>query len=186
MTNDNPKEHLKELLSSFDTAMFITRCGEREHARPMMVAKVESSTSGDPAEPSIGTTIWFVTSQETPKSGEIKRDARVSATFQSARRFVALSGTAELIDDHAKVLELWKPVDSPWFPNGKDDPNLVLVKITVTDAEFWDLSGTKGVRHVYDTAKTLLKRLPRELAASQHGRVKEGSAMNVPPPAPPH
>jgi general stress protein 26 len=170
--NENPKEHLKELLESFDTAMLITRCGELEHARPMAVAKVE--THGDV------TTIWFVTSRDAPKSDEIRNDSRVSATFQSGSRYVALSGTAELAADPAKIKELWKPTWKVWFPEGKDDPKLELIKVNVTDAEFWDNAGTKGIRYVFEAAKALMRHKTPEPMAGLHGRVKQSGETPAP------
>ena len=71
---ETTKEHLKELLASFDTAMLITRDGDQDHARPMALAGVEGAS-----------TLWFVTSQWSPKAGEIAQDQRVSLTFQALR-----------------------------------------------------------------------------------------------------
>ncbi len=176
---ENTKQHLKELLESFDTAMLITRAGELDHARPMTVAQIESTSASDP---SVGTTIWFVTRQDAPKSEEIQKDARVSATFQADRRFVALSGHAELVTDHAKVRELWRPGWKVWFPDGKDDPHLVLIKVQVTDAEFWDNAGAKRIRFAFEAARALFTKKRAELVSGQHGRVKEG-ATPMPPPA---
>ncbi|MBX3197710.1 MAG: pyridoxamine 5'-phosphate oxidase family protein [Labilithrix sp.] len=165
---ESTKQHLKELLESFDTAMLITRHGDRDHARPMAVAAIEGAN-----------TLWFATAQAAPKSEEIRRDGRVSATFQSSRRFVALSGTAELVEDRAKIHELWKPTWRVWFPEGKDDPKLVLIRVTVTDAEFWDNTGARGLRYAFEAARALLKRHEPVMVEGQHGRVKaaaEGAA----------
>lgn len=155
---ESTKQHLQELLQSFDTAMFITHHGEQEHARPMAVAGVEGVN-----------TLWFVTSQDTPKSEEIRRDPRVSATFQAQNRYVALSGRAELVTDRAKIHKLWKPSWKVWFPNGKDDPKLTLIRVTVHDAEYWDNAGTKGISYAFQAAKALITKEPPEV---EHGRVK--------------
>jgi general stress protein 26 len=158
---EKTKEHLKNLLESFDTAMLITRYDDREHARPMAVAGVEGAT-----------TLWFVTHDEAPKSEEIRKDPRVSATFQSGSRFVALSGVATLVTDRAKVHELWRTAWKAWFPNGKDDPSLRLIRVDVTDAEFWDNAGTKGIRYFFEAAKAIVEHRRAETVESQHGRVK--------------
>ena len=158
---ESTRHHLQELLTSFDTAMFITRYGEGEHARPMAVAGVEGVN-----------TLWFATSLNAPKADEIRRDSRVSATFQSERHFVALSGRAELVTDRAKINELWKPTWKVWFPNGKDDPALALIRVSVLDAEFWDNAGAKGIRYAFEAAKALFtKQTPPEVEGL-HGRVK--------------
>jgi general stress protein 26 len=148
--------------------MLITHHGEGEHARPMAVAGVEGVN-----------TLWFVTSLNAPKSEEIRRDARVSATFQSDKRYVALSGQAELITDRAKIHQLWKPAWKVWFPEGKDDPSLALIRVTVNDAEFWDDAGTKGLRYVFEAAKALLSKERPGHVEGLHGRVKSPNGEPV-------
>ncbi|MBN9165797.1 MAG: hypothetical protein BGO98_11415 [Myxococcales bacterium 68-20] len=160
---ESTKTHLKSLLESFDTGMLITHYDDREHGRPMSIAAVEGSN-----------TIWFATAQSSPKSDEIRRDTRVSVTFQSRRRFVALSGTAELVDDRSKIHELWRPSWKLWFTKGKDDPSIVLIRVTVTDAEFWDNAGAIGIRFAFKAAKALLTKHEMPYVEGQHGRVKVG------------
>lgn len=160
------KQHLHELLESIDTAMLITRHGEENHARPMAVAGVEGAS-----------TVWFVTSDDSPKAVEIRADARVSATFQTSRKFVALSGQAALVKDRAKVAELWKPDWKVWFPNGKDDPTIALIRVEVQDAEFWDNAGAKGIRYVFEAVKGLIAGERPEPVAGLHGRVRDGEAL---------
>jgi general stress protein 26 len=161
------EKHLQELLESFDTAMLMTHHRDLEHARPMAIAGVEGVN-----------TLWFVTSLDAPKAEEIRRDSRVSVTLQSHRRFVALSGHAELVSDRGKIRDLWKPAWKVWFPEGKDDPSLSLIRVTVADAEFWDNAGAKGLRYVFEAAKALLSKEKPTITAAQHGRVK--SSMGEP------
>jgi general stress protein 26 len=51
---------------------------------------------------------------------------------------VSVSGTAELVRDRSRIEELWKPELKAWFPKGTDEPDLALLKITVSRAEYWD------------------------------------------------
>lgn len=166
---ESTKKHLQELLESFDTAMFITHHGDGDHARPMAVAAVEGAN-----------TLWFVTSLDAPKTEEIRQDARVSITFQGERRFVALSGEAELVSDRDKIHQLWKPAWKVWFPIGKDDPSLSLIRVTVNDAEFWDNAGAKALRYVFEAAKALIKKERPTISAAEHGRVKSATGEAAP------
>lgn len=168
---ESSKAHLKELLASFDTAMLITRHGEDNHARPMGVAGVEGAN-----------TLWFVTSETSPKSIEIAQDSRVSVTFQGPLEFVALSGRASLVQDRNKIEELWRTSWKAWFPDGKDDPKITLIRVTVTDAEFWDTAGTKGIRYAFEVAKAVLTGTTPEVAPGQHGRVVTTGAAPVSKP----
>lgn len=52
--------------------------------------------------------------------------------------FACLSGTVAVDQDRAMIDKLWsKPVES-WFPGGKSDPNLRLVRFDISDAELWE------------------------------------------------
>lgn len=52
--------------------------------------------------------------------------------------FACLSGTVMVDNDRAMIDKLWsKPVES-WFPGGKDDPNLALLRFDIDEAELWE------------------------------------------------
>lgn len=157
---ESTKAHLKELLESFDTAMLITRHGEDVHARPMRVAGVEGAN-----------VVWFVTGDTSPKAEEIRDDSRISATFQGSLKFIALSGRGSLVRDKSKIEELWQTSWKAWF-SGKDDPSITLIRLTVTDAEFWDTAGTKGIRYAFEAAKAMITGSTPNLAEGQHGRIQ--------------
>lgn len=163
---ETTKEHLKELLASFDTAMLITRDGDQDHARPMALAGVEGAS-----------TLWFVTSQWSPKAGEIAQDQRVSLTFQASKKFIALSGMAQLVKDQAKLEELWKAEWKVWFPDGKDDPKISLIRVNVTDAEFWDNSGAQGIKYAFASAKAVLTGTTPDPVPGVHGRIQANGNM---------
>ena len=154
-------EHLQQLLESFDSAMLITKHGDGDHARPMAIAGVEGVS-----------TIWFVTSTASPKALELSADARVAITCQENRKYVALSGTGVIVKDRAKIDELWSETWTVWFPDGKDSPDLGLLRVTVQDAEFWDNAGTKGVRYVFEALKSYVKGEKVGMVEGQHGRVE--------------
>jgi len=42
------------------------------------------------------------------------------------------------VRNRAKIDQHWKPFLQAWFPKGKDDPNLALLKVTVNEAQYWD------------------------------------------------
>ena len=50
----------------------------------------------------------------------------------------APSGTAELIRDREKIDELWRPEFKMWFPEGKEDPDVALLRVTLEKGEYWD------------------------------------------------
>ncbi|MHB8599346.1 MAG: pyridoxamine 5'-phosphate oxidase family protein [Ktedonobacteraceae bacterium] len=42
----------------------------------------------------------------------------------------------------------WKPILKVWFANGENDPNLALLKVDATQAEYWDSPSSKMVQVV--------------------------------------
>ena len=84
--------------------------------------------------------LWFFTSSNTHKADEIEKDNRVNVSYAapSVNTYVSVSGTAEITKDQAKIDELWSEIHRAWFPEGKDSPDLVLLRISVEQAEYWD------------------------------------------------
>jgi general stress protein 26 len=66
----------------------------------------------------------------------------VSFADPDKQHYVSASGIAELVDDPAKAKELWHDAYKTWFPKGLDDPDLVLLKVKVEKAEYWDSVNT--------------------------------------------
>jgi general stress protein 26 len=52
--------------------------------------------------------------------------------------FACLSGTISVNDDRAMIDKLWSRQAEAWFPGGKGDPELVLIRFDIDDAELWE------------------------------------------------
>ncbi len=65
--------------------------------------------------------------------------------------FACLAGTARIDNDFAMIDKLWNSQVEAWFPGGKQDPNLALLRIDVDDAELWesDMSITGKVKMLF-------------------------------------
>jgi general stress protein 26 len=142
----NKREHLIELIRDFDTAMLVTSGRDGLAARPMAFAEVRDN--GD---------LSFSTSVESPKVSEIDDNPMVLITLQSKTKFVSLCGRASISRDRALIERLWKPDWKVWFPKGKDDPTLGLIVVDAQYAQFWDISGARGLRYIYRAAKAYLE-----------------------------
>lgn len=140
------KEKLIETLRAFDTVM-VTTTGEggKMHARPMAVAEVD-----DDGE------VWFVTSKDSGKVGEIKSDARAVVTGQKSGRYCSLSGRLDPMHDRERVHALWKESWKAWFAGGKDDPSIILMRLRPEIGEYWDERGTQGIRYLFEAARAML------------------------------
>jgi len=84
-------------------------------------------------------TLWFVTFRHSPKVEEISRNDRVLVSYAkpSDYEYVSLSGQAKLVDDRARLKQLWTEGMRVWFPGGPDDPELALLAVTVDEAKYW-------------------------------------------------
>lgn len=94
-------------------------------------------------------TFWFFTKKSSPKVEQVEQhDNKVNLSFANASNsdYVSISGTAQELDDHAKIDELWSDTTKAWFPKGKDDPELTLLKVHTEMAEYWDSTDSRIVR----------------------------------------
>jgi general stress protein 26 len=136
----DPVAKLKELIGGIDFAILTTiRPDGTLHSCPM------ASHGVDPAG-----VLWFITAGNTEKVEAVKTMQRVNLAYtdHTTQRYVSVSGFCELVRDHARSKELWNPGYASWFPGGADDANLILLKITVQQAEYWDA----GARRMVDLA----------------------------------
>ncbi len=127
-------KQLAELIRDVDIAMFTTTGVDgRLYSRPLGTQEVEFD--GD---------LWFATAADSPKVAEISLNPQVNVAYASPSKntYVSVAGTARIVDDRAKVEELWSPAMKLFFPGGKDDPNLRLIHVRAESAEYWDGPGT--------------------------------------------
>lgn len=142
----SPDDKLRELLEDFGVAMLVTHTPDGElRGRPMALAEVEPDG-----------TLWFATDRGSGKMDEIAQDAQVVVTMQSSAKYVSLSGRARGVDDREKLARLWKAEWKAWFPGGKDDPNVQLLRIDGHKGEYWDNSGARGVKYLIEAGKALI------------------------------
>jgi general stress protein 26 len=157
--NDTPK-HLYDLVKDFKTAMLITRVGNVLHARPMSVADLRPDADA-----------YFATSLESPKVAEIEADSYAMILFQDDNIFASITGNARIVRDKALIHKLWSEAWRAWFPEGKDDPSLCLIKLEAREGEFWDNTGTKGLRYLFEGVKAVVAGERLQPHGGQHGKV---------------
>jgi len=125
-------EKLRGLIDKSKTAMLTTfGLDNGFHSRPMATAQLDVEGS-----------IWFFTNEFSPKVAEISHENKVNITYAnaSANTFISVNGNAHLVDDRAKMQELWDPFIEAFFKDGIEDPKLILLRVDITDAEYWDNS----------------------------------------------
>jgi general stress protein 26 len=133
-------QKLAELIADIKFAMLTTRADDGTlRSRPMTTQQVEFDG-----------TLWFLTGQATDKTSEIAHDQQVNLSYVDAddNRFVSVAGRARIFDDRAKARDLWSPAYKAWFPKGLDDPDLRVLRVDVSGAEYWDAPSSTVVQLV--------------------------------------
>ncbi len=137
MKNEKNIAILTEMAEKVRICMFNT-IDEKGHiaSRPMGTAKIEDDGS-----------IWFFTNEYSPKSKEISKDNEVNLGYSdpNSNTYIYVNGKAELVDDKVRKEAYFSPFIKAWFPDGIDDPSLILIKVTPSIAEYWDSSSSKMV-----------------------------------------
>ena len=121
---------LNEMIKGIKVAMLTTATSDGMlRSRPMATQQLESD--GD---------LWFFAEAGSPKMREIEREHHVNVSYAdpSSNRYVSVSGMAMVVRDQAKVEEMWQPALKAWFPQGKTDPNIAMLRVRVSEAELWD------------------------------------------------
>ena len=142
-TDDTAK--LWDLIKTVEIAMLVTEDGEHLRSRPMAMS--QKSFDG---------TLWFFTSVSSHKVTEVAEDHRVNLSFAHPGKqdYVSVSGRANLVQDRTAIDEHWSEATRVWFPKGKDDPNLAMLKVTVQQAEYWD-APSSAMLHAYGYVKAV-------------------------------
>ena len=160
-TADESRDHLIDIVKSFNTAMFITMEADgTAHARPMSIARVGP-----------GNELFLVTSVKSPKIANIVSQPLVTLTMQGTALFVALSGNATIVYERSTIEELWSEAWRAWFPDGKTDPDICLIRIDLEKGEYWDMSGTRGIAFMLEAAKSFAPGRKVESNESQNAKV---------------
>ena len=125
---------IAKLIRTIDTCMLATRGDDGLlEARPM-------SNNG---EVEWDGNSWFFAPADGRLVAQIRRDPETLTTYHATDRFgwVALSGTARVIDDQDAKRRLWLKELERWFPNGPGDPGVALIEIRSTSARWWTEDG---------------------------------------------
>ena len=139
---DIPREDaigkLADEIEGIPVAMMTTVGEDGElHSRPMQVTRARFDGH-----------LWFFTAAGSGKAEELVNDPHVNICFAdpARQRFVSIAGHAHVEQNAEQAAALWASEFRAWFPEGLDDPQLALVKVTPVSAQYWDGSASRFVR----------------------------------------
>ena len=135
LTNQEAIDKFKEIVSHESVCLFTTKLTEVPlTTRPMSVQKVCDQGN-----------FWFLSPDDSEKNLEIESDPRVQLFIsnRSNYEFLSVYGKATITRDRQKIDELWSDIAKAWFPKGKDDPHLTVIKVTPEEGFYWDTKDGK-------------------------------------------
>jgi general stress protein 26 len=118
--------------------------------------------------------LWFFTDVQSAKVDHL-RAVNLSYTDRDQGAYVSLSGHGEIDADRGHIKRLWTVLAKPWFPDGPDSSNLVLLKFIPDKADYWDGSSSKMVRAFGMIASVIAG---KPIALGEHGSLTGLSAAS--------
>ena len=117
-------------LKSDMTVMLGLSAVQDGHAQPM-TAQLEEGADRGP--------IWFFTAKDVHLVQAMGQSHAAAAQFASKGHdlFASIQGTLTLNNDRAVIDRLWNRFVAAWYPGGKDDPKLQLLRFDPTHAHVW-------------------------------------------------
>jgi general stress protein 26 len=126
--NKDPRELKRDLWKKMADSPFV------------MVGPADGSTHSEPLtaqldQDQVDTLFFFI-----GKDNRVAKGGALMAQYVSKGHdfFACLSGTGRIDNDRALIDKLWDKQVEAWFPGGKDDPNLALLRIDIDSAELWE------------------------------------------------
>lgn len=131
-------------LKSDRTVMLGLAGVQKAHPRPMTAQFDEDHSP-----------IWFFTSSESALTEALTPGSPAIATFAAKDHdlFATMHGRLSLDHDPATIDRFWNRFVAAWFPGGKDDPKLTLLRFDAERAEIWldDSSLLAGIKLLLGT-----------------------------------
>jgi general stress protein 26 len=120
-----------------------------------------------------GAVLYFFISNKSDMAGRLREDGNVNVSYADtgADNYVSIAGTASFSDNQAKKEELFTPFAKAWFPGGVTDPDLALLEVRISHAEYWNSKDSK-VTQLFKMAKSAITgEPPKNMAEHKEVRV---------------
>jgi len=167
-------ERLRTIVRKVQTGMLMTidpSVGPR--ARPVQVRDFDENAR-----------LWFITRLHSPKVDELlASDGEVCISFaeRHAAVFASVTGRACIVPDSQRLAELWTLDDDQWYPGGASNPDVVLMRVDLAHAQWWDRPSdplTRGIGMIQSLVFG-----DNDISAGEEGKVDRpapGAATGVP------
>lgn len=157
--NDDQLRKLGELIKDIEVAMLTTHADDGSLvSRPLQTLKLDTNSE-----------LIFFTAADSHKVEELTADGDANLAYANhgERRYVSVRGRTRIDRDRATIDELWSSVQKIFFPEGKDDPNLMVLRVRVRDASYWEAADNFMLRAM-DFSRAVLSKEPSDLGKRGH------------------
>lgn len=141
LTNTEVQDRLWKAIDDEHTGM-LGLTHDEHHFQPM-TAFVERETS----------TLWFFTKADTDLAQSVAATGGDAAFIFLDRKLQAcVDGRLSLSRDRERIDRYWNAHVAAWYPEGKDDPAMVLLRLDVSTAAVWITEGGL-LKYAFEVAK---------------------------------
>lgn len=131
MSDDDQMSTVRKIMRSVRTCMLTTISPEGSlHSAPMTTQ--EADYDGD---------AWFIAGRSSDTVQNLMARPEVNLGYADASSWLSLSGRASIVEDAAQKDELWNTFTEAWFPDGKDDPDVCVIRVAGDSAQYWESPG---------------------------------------------
>ncbi|MEO5979717.1 MAG: pyridoxamine 5'-phosphate oxidase family protein [Chryseolinea sp.] len=147
LTHQEAIDKFKELVKHESICLFTTRLSEVPlTTRPMGIQEVCDQGN-----------FWFMSPSDSDKNQEVAMDSRVQLFISNPSKYEFLSvyGKAYVSRDPDKIDKYWSEIAKAWFPKGKDDPRITIIKVVPEEGFYWDTKDGKLVSMIKIAASAI-------------------------------
>lgn len=112
--------------------------------------------------------LWFFSYKDTALAAAAAGGATAMFVFQEGRwLYACIAGDILVEYDRERMDRYWNATVAAWYPDGKRDPRLTLLRLDARDAELW-VSETNPARFAWEIAKANATHAQPDLGGHTH------------------
>lgn len=138
LDNSAAVEKLKSLVDKIDIGMMCTNTSQVDKLHAVPMSRQEVDDEGN---------LWFLFSSESETFDNLEKSKSISVLYSDITNysFLSINGNAEVSTDKDRIDKYWNKMVEGWFEKGKDDPRIRVLKVTPSEAHYWDNKSSKLV-----------------------------------------
>ncbi|MCX8225779.1 MAG: pyridoxamine 5'-phosphate oxidase family protein [Sulfitobacter sp.] len=114
--------------------------------------------------------LWFITANGTDlaKTAQTGESAEYIVISNDEHLYARIDGKVQAVTDPAKLDELWNAIAGAWFEDGRQDDDIQLLRMDLSEAEVWATGGS--LSFLYQVAKAHITDEKPDMG--QHGTIR--------------